>query len=300
MYISIIIVNYNVCREVDNCLQSIYSLLKNIDIEVIVVDNNSPQRDILDLENKYPKAVFKFLNENLGFGKANNYGINLSKGKFVLLLNPDTVIVEDFISPIIAYIENKNNIGACGPMLLYDNLSFQNSFGNTMGAFYDIAEALMFINLYRKLFYLYKKKDIDRGNAFKVGWLSAACILIKAEVIKSVKGFNENYFLNYEDIDLCRRVEKLGYLNYYFPAYKCIHLDHSSQKKDFEKLVFSRYQSRKIYASTHYGILTRWFVSFFHIVGLFFRIITVVFLYSGSEKKQRLSGYKNALKLYFN
>jgi len=152
--LTIIIINYNVCNEVDNCLESIYKLLKNIDFEVIVVDNNSPNRDILALESKYPQVNFEFLNENLGFGKANNYGINISKGKYILFLNPDTVIVQDFVSPIVDFIKNNKSAGACGPMLVYEDLNFQNSFGNRMGLLYETAEAFMFISAYRKLFRL--------------------------------------------------------------------------------------------------------------------------------------------------
>jgi len=296
--LTIIIINYNVCNEVDNCLESIYKLLKNIDFEVIVVDNNSPNRDILALESKYPQVNFEFLNENLGFGKANNYGINISKGKYILFLNPDTVIVQDFVSPIVDFIKNNKSAGACGPMLVYEDLNFQNSFGNRMGLLYETAEAFMFISAYRKLFRLLRKKDILAGNVIEVGWLSGACILIKTDLVKKVNGFDADYFLNYEDIDLCRKVEELGYNNYYFPAYKCIHLDHSSQNKNYENLVLTRYESRLVYSSKHYGIFSRSFVFCVHVIGILFRILTISFFFKGSEKSQRRRGYIQALKLY--
>lgn len=298
MNLSIIIINYNVCREVDNCLQSIYAIIKNIDFEVIVIDNNSPQRDIEGLKDQYEDVKFLLLEENLGFGRANNYGLELSKGRYVLFLNPDTILTQDFISPIIEFAEKNSNVGGCGPMLVYEDLSFQNSFGNRMGLLYETAEAFMFISAYRKLFRLLRKKDILAGNIFKVGWLSGACILIRTDLVKKVNGFDADYFLNYEDIDLCRKVEDLGYNNYYFSAYKCIHLDHSSQNKNFENLVLTRYESRLVYSSKHYGIFSRSFVFCVHVIGILFRILTISFFFKGSEKNQRRRGYIKALKLY--
>ncbi len=295
---SIIIVNYNVSNEVDNCLNSIYLYFKKFDFEVIVIDNNSTDRDIENLRDKYRNVRFEFLSENLGFGKANNYGISISKGKYILLLNPDTLIIEDFVSPIIEFAENNSNAGACGPMLVYKDLTFQNSFGNRMGLVYEMAEALMFIELYRKLYRYRRRKNIIGGKVMRVGWLSGACILVNSELIKRVNGFDEKYFLNYEDIDLCRRIEELNCHNYYFPAYKCVHIDHSSQNKNYERLVFTRYQSRRIYAEKHYHPLKKLVIAALHIIGLVLRILTVSLFYSGSEKKLRYNGYKMSLKLY--
>ena len=298
--ISIIIVNYNVSAEIDRCLISIYQYLKDVDFEVIVVDNNSPQRDIEALKNKHKRVKFVFLEENLGFGRANNHGLWLSNGRYVLFLNPDTILMQDFVSPIISFYERNSKASACGPMLVYEDLKFQNSFGNRMGLLYETAEAFMFISIYRKIFRFLRKRDILAGKVFKVGWLSGACIIIRTDLVKKVNGFDADYFLNYEDIDLCRKVEELGYSNYYFPSYKCIHVDHSSQNKNFENLVYTRYESRLVYSSKHYNIFTRFAAYIVHIIGILLRIVTISFFYKGSEKSQRRKGYIKALKLYLS
>ncbi len=298
--ISIIIVNYNVSAEIDRCLESIFLVLRNISLEVIVIDNNSPQRDIETLKNKYEKVNFVFLKENIGFGRANNKGVELSTGRYILFLNPDTILLQDFVSPIMSFSETNSQVGACGPMLVYEDFRFQYSFGGRMGLLYETAEAFMFISAYRKIFRFLKKKDILSGKVIKVGWLSGACIIIRSDIVKEVKGFDPDYFLNYEDIDLCRKVEEAGFSNYYFPSCKCIHLDHSSQNKNYEKLVFTRYESRLIYAAKHYGLITRSFVFCVHAVGIVIRILTTSIFYKGSEKNQRQNGYIKALKLYFS
>lgn len=112
MLVSIIIVSYNVCGELDECINSIFQVLKNIEFEILVVDNNSPDRKVENLQQKYPNAKFYFLNENLGFSMANNYAVQKSKSKYILILNPDTKFTEDFITPIIQFIENHDNVGA--------------------------------------------------------------------------------------------------------------------------------------------------------------------------------------------
>lgn len=291
-------VNYNGTREIRNCIDSIKKVIQNTIYELIVVDNNSQDRTIETLIYLYPDMKFELLKENLGYSKANNYGASLSQYDYLLFLNPDTIIIEDFISPFLRFCDSNERIGACGPMLLYNDMSYQNSCGGRLGIFYETAEAFMFINLYRKILRFFKKRKFNGTNPFRVGWLSGACLFIKKDIFRSIGGFDDQFFLNYEDIDLCEKLNKAGYFNYYFPRNKCIHLDQTTQKKDYESFTYSRYVSRLIYSKNHYGFFERKFVRFIHILGLFLRLLIVKFVYSGEEKRQRLNGYKRAVKLY--
>lgn len=294
--VSIIIVNYNVTNEVRNCILSIKRVLENvIDLEIIVIDNNSPDRSIIGLTDEFPDVKVELLDKNYGYAKANNIGVQKSTKSFILLLNPDTIIIEDFVNPIVEYIHNNKAIGACGPQLIYSDNSYQNSTGYKMGILYEAAEAFMFINTYRQV---YKNRIIkSKTDLIKVNWLSGACLLMDSNLFKSVKGFNEDYFLNYEDIDLCKKIEDSGFINYYFPNFKCIHLDQTSQKKNYERLVLSRYKSRLIYSRYHYGFFKKSIIRIIHLIGLFLRLILTPFLYKGLEKEQRKKGYKKAFKL---
>jgi GT2 family glycosyltransferase len=300
MGVSIIIVNYNVANEVRFCLKSIYKYFDKIDYEVIVVDNNSSDRTIETVGKEFPNVRFELLTENLGYSKANNYASQISKYDFLLFLNPDTVVIEDFLSPIIEFVNSNKNVGACGPMLLYKDMSFQNSTGRKLGYIYEAAEALMLINYYRKILNLLNRHKFKIQNSFQVYWMSGACLFIKKDVFIKAKGFNAEYFLNYEDIDLCNKINLMGYKNYYFPYLKCIHLDQTSQKRDFERFTLSRYESRLIYSRNNYSDFKAFLIRIIHILGLFLRLIFVKFVYKEDEKLQRFRGYKKSLKLYLS
>lgn len=295
--ISVVIVNYNVTHEIADCIVSVKRILIDIDIEIIVVDNFSPDRSILELQEQFPDIVFILLEKNYGYAKANNIGVQKSTKPYILLLNPDTIIIEDFVSPIIDFFLINSNVGVCGPQLIYADRSYQSSTGKEMGIIYEAAEAFMFINLFRNMYESYIKKNISK--IMKVNWLSGACLVMSKDLFNKVGGFNTQYFLNYEDIDLCKRIEDIGFSNYYFPFLKCIHLDQTSQKKNYESLVFSRYRSRLIYAKYHYNIIQKTIVNILHIIGLIARLLLTPIVYKDDEMKQRFRGYRKALKLLF-
>lgn len=295
--LSIIIVNYNSTSDLKNSINSIYKNIFNLNYEIIVVDNNSPERDIEQLPAQFPDVHFLFEKENLGFSKANNLAFKYSKYENVLFLNPDTIFIEDCITPLINFISKNKDTGACGVKLLNKDRSFQFSFGKKLGFIYETAEALMLIGFYRKLFYNSISRQFKLKEAVKVEWLSGAFLLMRKGVFESVGGFSSDFFLNYEDIDLCSQIVRKGYSNYYFPNISCIHLDSKSQKKNYERFVFNRYKSRLIFAKKHYNFFTRFIVKTVHLIGLIFRILTVNFLYKDDERKQRRSGY---IKSFFS
>lgn len=298
MNCDVIAINFNVSDKLKHCIDSIQKNSINSEFQIIIIDNNSRDKDVLGLFDLFPDVVFRQLDANLGFAKANNIGVKYSNSEFLCFLNPDTLLVEDFISPLIKYIESNSNIGACAPMLVYEDNSYQSSTGLKMGFIHEFLESSMFIELYRK--YIKKKytKSTVSGVPIKVGWVSGACMIIKRSVFQEIGGFTEDYFLNYEDIDLCRKLEDQGYSNYYFPQYKCIHLDHKSFESNYELLIYTRYQSRLIYAKRYYSAILSIIVRIMHIFGLLFRILLVFFFYKGKELKSRKSGYFKAFKLY--
>ena len=298
MLLSVIIVNYNVADLVDKCIKSL-TLQTKFDkpIDIVVVDNNSSERDIELLPGKYPEVRFIFSKENLGFGRANNLALNESNAKYILFLNPDTLVTEDFISPILEFMQKNPNAGVCGPRLLNEDQTYQNSTGIRMGYLYEISEALMLINIMRYFYRLWLFSKISKTDPVCVSWMSAACMIIPGKILKDINGFRPEYFMNY--IDLCERIRSLGYLNYYFPNQKCTHLDHKSQRRDYESLVYNRYYGRMIYAHFHYKKVKRTIIKFIHLTGLLLRIFFTPIIFNGKEKRERLNGYKKALKLYF-
>ena len=289
MLLSIIIVNYNVSAELDRCINSIFHIIKNLNFEILIIDNYSPDRSVERLQQKYPLVKFFFLKENLGFSRANNLGVNNSEGEYILLLNPDTVLIEDCITPILEFITQREKTGACSPLLLNEDMTMQNSFNNKMGFWYDFAEAFMIIKIYRYLLNVSYSKKIKTGNPFIVSMLGGAFLLMKKKVFYEAGGFNPEYFLNYEDLDLCKHINDNGYRNYLFPSLKCIHLENRSMKKDFEKFTYSRYYGRMVYAKNNYNKFIRAIVKVIHIFGIILRLLFVPLFYRGKEKEQRFN-----------
>ncbi len=300
MSIDLIIVNHNSIDQVASCLKSVAGTPTADSYEFIVIDNNSLDNDFKLLAIYSLNVIVYQLSSNFGFAIANNIGAKLTDSEYLCFLNPDTIVTEDFITPILNFISKDPQAGVCAPMLVYEDGSYQSSSGFKMGVWYDFLEAFYLIGLVRKLNRMKYLKSEKSLLPVKVGWVSGACMIVKRSVFEQVGGFSEDYFLNYEDIDLCRKIEDAGFTNYYFPSYKCTHLDHKSFDKNYELLVLSRYQSRLIYARLHYNFLQRIVSRLFHINGIMIRLFAVNIFYSGNERKSRLSGYFKALTLYLN
>jgi GT2 family glycosyltransferase len=296
---TIIIVNYNVTEEISNSLRSIFAFIKT-EFEVIVIDNNSPDRNIESLQDIFPDVKFYFLNENMGFAKANNLAVEYSHGEFLIFLNPDTILIEDFITPIIAYMKERPTIGACGPILLNKDKSLQNSTGIELGFIYEFCEAFMFIGILREIYNIWFRYKMNQHIPFEIKWLSAACLIVSKKAFYESGKFNSEFFLNYEDIDFCQRIRKTGYKNICFPDLRCIHLDQKSQTKDLTKFIISRYRGRLVYSKYHYNSFKRKIIRYFHLTGILIRIVITRFYYSGVEAQKRYDGYKESLRLYLH
>lgn len=293
--ISIITLNYNSDIYLEKYLDSIYIFKDRVRLILVNIEKKTEWEYPIKPENLELKILDS---ENIGFAKANNLAARTADSKYLLFLNPDTVIIDDFLYPIISFIDEHPDCGACAPSLLYENLTYQSSTGFKVGIFYEFLEAFMLISISRNLFKIIHRKQFKKGIPIRVSWVSAACMLVKREVFAEAGGFSEEYFLNYEDIDLCRKIEDIGYKNYYFPGVKCIHLDHGSFKSNYELLVLSRYRSRLIYARKYYSFLTRILVRCMHIPGIVLRLLLCNIIYNGSERKQRLTGYIKSLKMF--
>lgn len=298
MQLSIIIVNYNTYRQLINCLNSIISIISEISYEIIVIDNNSEWNEIKGLNEIFPGIKCIRSDSNYGFAKANNIAVNNAIGKYLLFLNPDTILIDNFIPTFIEYLENNINTAIIAPMLLFENKLYQSSTGQKMNIFYDIQEAFYLTGFIRSI----KGKKYIKHNerVYFVSWVSAACMLITKNEFDKIGGFAESYFLNYEDIDLCTKVIESGKKVAYYPKYKCIHLDHKSFNNNYKLLITSRYKSRLIFNKLHLDIFQRlisWLILF---TGLLTKIVFVSLFYSGPEKNSRKKGYLDSLNIFLS
>lgn len=245
MYIfSIIIVNFNTKNLLKNCLSSIFNNYKSSDFEIIVVDNNSQDSSVTMLKNEFADNKIKLItnNRNIGFGAANNQGATMARGEYLFFLNSDTIIKENILIPLRHFLDSYENIGIIAPkLLLEDGSEQQHAYGGFPTLFSVIADK-------------FKKKKIKNSQPFEADWISGAALIIKRDIFNKINGFDEKFFMYFEDIDLCKRVKDLGYKVMVFPKIAVIHLGGKSLNK-FSKRKEYYYKSQDYYYKKHYGNL---------------------------------------------
>lgn len=228
---SIIIINYFQKDFVSQCVDSVYNILKSCSFEVIVI-NNSPEEDLTDLQLKH-SGLKLIHNENRGFSQANNLAASLSSGEFLFFLNADALIKNDFLESFVSEFSGKK-FGAAGLKLLNSDGTFQLSFWKENNFANEIKN--------KKEEQLFKEKNLnyinEKENEFKklkeVDWVSGAAMIVRKDVFDNAGGFDENYFLFYEDADLCKTLSDKGCKNYFFPFGEIIHFKGENVNKDFK------------------------------------------------------------------
>lgn len=235
MKLSVIIVNYNVKYFLELCLHSVLRAAEGIDAEVIVVDNNSKDESCSMVRVKFPSVKLIENKENAGFSRANNQAVAIAKGEYLLFLNPDTVMPEDFFSKTLVYMDAHPEAGALGPKLFDGKGQYA---PDAKKSFPSLSVALFKTTGINKLFpkspYFnkYYAVHIGENETAAVEVLSGCCMMVRLSVIKEIGGaFDEDYFMYCEDVDLCYRIQKAGYRNIYFPEVSLIHYKGESTRK---------------------------------------------------------------------
>lgn len=235
MKISVIIVNYNVKYFLEVCLHSVLRATNGFDAEVIVVDNNSTDGSMQMVAEKFPSVIRIENKDNAGFGKANNQGVAIAKGEYILFLNPDTVMPEDFFTKTIGYMDAHPEAGSIGPKLLDGKGQFA---PDGKKSFPSLSVAIFKTTGINKVFskspYFNKYYAVHIGDdeTAAVDVLSGCCMLVRTAVLPKIGGaFDEDYFMYCEDVDLSYRIQKAGYQNIYFPEATLIHYKGESTRK---------------------------------------------------------------------
>lgn len=256
MKLSVILVNYNVRYFLEQCLYSVLKAIKDIDAEVIVVDNNSVDGSVDMLEEKFPDVSIIQNTSNLGFSKANNQAIKISKGEYILLLNPDTVVEDNTFSKIISFMDDHPNAGGLGVKMVDGKGNFlaesKRGLPTPAVAFYKIF-GLSKLFPKSKLFGKYHLTYLDRDKIHKVDILSGAFMLLRKSILDETGLLDESFFMYGEDIDISYRIRKAGYDNYYFPETRIIHYKGESTKKSSINYVIIFYNAMIIFANKHFS-----------------------------------------------
>ena len=251
MDLSIIVVNYNSREKTLNCLKSIFeSDLAGIDFEVILVDNNSKENIETEVNDLYPQVKIIKSEKNLGMGGGNNLGIKEAAGKYVLILNPDTMPKPDAIRKMYNYLEANEKVGIAGPKLLYPDGQLQYSCFRGWKFLTPLFRRTFLGRIAKKHLDNFLMRDFDHNSAREVDWLMGSCLMIRESILDKIGFFDERFFMYFEDTDLCRRVRQAGQQVIYFPEAIVIH-DHvrASAKKPWYLAPFLNKLSRTHIAS---------------------------------------------------
>ena len=233
MKLSIIIVSYNVSAYIRQCIQSILDSSNFGKYEIIVVDNDSYDDSCSMIKKEFSNIKLIQNSINMGFSKAVNQGISISKGEYICLLNPDTLISSDTFKILLQYINDNKNIGAIGPKILNPNGSLQlackRSFPSLSSIIFKIfgLSKLFFKNKY---FGKYNLTYLNENNIHSIDCVSGSCMLFPRDVINKIGLLDETFFMYGEDIDFCYRLKKYGYQVIYNPHTSIIHYKGESGK----------------------------------------------------------------------
>ncbi|MES2589389.1 MAG: glycosyltransferase [Bacteroidota bacterium] len=278
--ISVIIVNYNVEYFLEQCLNSCEKALKNVSGEIFVVDNNSIDGSNEMVKAKFPQVVLIENKKNVGFSKANNQAIEISKGKYVLLLNPDTVVEEDTFEKVISFMNSKPEAGGLGVRMLDGKGKFlpesKRGLPTPAVAFYKIF-GLSALFPKSKLFGKYHLGYLSEFKTHEIDVLSGAFMLLRKETLDKIGLLDEAFFMYGEDIDLSYRITLGGYKNYYYPETRIIHYKGESTKKSSVNYVFVFYRAMVIFAQKHFSKKNANLFSILINIAIYFRASLAIF-----------------------
>ncbi len=278
MKLSVIIVNYNVRHFLEQCLMSVFKAIPNIAAEVFVVDNDSSDDSLEMVRMNFPEVKIIHNSKNVGFSKANNQAIKQSKGEYVLLLNPDTVVEEDTFENCIRFMDAHLDGGGLGVKMIDGNGIFlpesKRGLPTPAASFYKIF-GLSKLFPKSKTFAKYHLGYLKENETNQIEVLSGAFMWMRKSVLDEVGYLDETFFMYGEDIDLSYRITLAGYKNYYLPSVKIIHYKGESTKKGNINYVFIFYNAMIIFSKKHFAKKAKAF-SFFINIAIYLRAFLAI------------------------
>ena len=242
MILSVLIVNYNVCYFLEYCLKSVMKAVEHLEAdgrgwkaEVLVIDNKSTDNSLAYLRPRFPNVHFNEAEDNIGFAKANNRLLEMASGEYVLILNPDTIVPEDCFLNNILFLRSQAQAGASGIRMIDGTGKFlPESKRGFPGVWNAVTKFTGLAGIFPRstLFSGYYQGHLDNLKNHEVAILSGAYLLADRQLVVKIGGFDEQFFMYAEDIDLSYRILEAGFKNYYFAESTIIHFKGESTRKD--------------------------------------------------------------------
>ena len=253
--LSILIVNYRNSATLIDCLGSIFKTTHDLEFEVILVDNDSRDEGLETVREKFPQVCFIESKANMGFAKANNKAVAISKGETLLFMNPDARLTENSAQCMITQLKSDPKTGALGPKVLNSDGSLQYScrtFPTVWTSLFNRYSLLSKVFPNNRFTTRYLMKDFDHNEIREVDWVSGCCMMVPKSVFKKVGGFDENHFLFNEDVDLCLTLKHHGYKTMYAPQAKIFHDITTSNLKVPQHIILKRHLGMSHYVEKHF------------------------------------------------
>lgn len=258
MDVSVIIVNFNTKDLLVNCIKSIKLNTSNIDYEIIIVDNGSTDGSLEVVSNLFPWVHLIETGENLGFGRANNVGMQKALGKYLFLLNSDTIIKNNVLKIFYDFSENNSEICALGTILFGTKGKPCHSYGKFISPTSELIDALSIYFRFLKDKSKFSPNIIN--HPIEVDYITGADLFFPKMIIDEIGGFDSSFFMYCEEVDLQKRMNDFGYNRIIIPGPEIIHLEGGSDKSKTSIWSVSRLKnyisSKKTYHKKHFGNLS--------------------------------------------
>jgi N-acetylglucosaminyl-diphospho-decaprenol L-rhamnosyltransferase len=299
-YLSIIIVNWNTSAVLAECLRSIAVFHKHENIEIFVIDNASTDDSVAMLAHDFPSVSVIQSTENIGFASANNLGIHASTGEFVLLLNPDTLFIDESLNRMITFLQDHPSVGIVAPHTLNADRSTQSSkrrFPTLTSAVFESTWLQPYAP--QSLMNNYFANDIAEHATAEIDWAQGSCLLVRRTVFSCIGGLDEGFFMYSEEMDFCYRAKRAGFQVIYMGVAHIVHLGGKSSEQAPAATMIRFHESKirffRIYhgyatASVLYGVIVLNFG-----VQIVLEAIKALLGHKAEMRKQRVRRYLTVL-----
>jgi GT2 family glycosyltransferase len=282
--LSIIIVNYNAEKLLQRCISSVYDETKQVPFDIWVIDNNSKDTSVLMVRQDFPQVNLVENKENVGFAKANNQAITKCAGDYILLLNPDTLILQNAIEKMIKFMDRNPDIGICGCKVLNEDgtlqLACRRSIPTPGVAFFRLSGlSKLFPN--SKITAKYNLTYLDPDSLNQVDAVSGAFLMIRKEVVNEIGLLDERFFMYGEELDWCLRAKKAGWSIMYYPDANIVHYKGECSRFNHRKATIEFYRSMYLFHKKHFAENYNPFINVIIYAGIFLKALSSLcsFLY---------------------
>lgn len=299
--VSVVVVNWNTKKYLNDCLESIARTMSAIEYEVLVVDNNSADGSADMVASNFPGVKLIRNKENIGFAKANNIAISAGTGEYVLVLNPDTIVMPGAIGKMTEFMDSNQHVGACGPRI-YDRKGNITQWRKRLPS---LNRAFRTDSMLGRIFPLAgesPENEITPVSPVEVEWMHGCCMFIRRQTIKEVGLMEEKLFLTFEEQDWCLRMQQKGWKIYHVPAAEIVHYEGESRKQTtFLEDYLRVKRSQHVYFRKHFGLFPvmclRGFIAMSSLLALLKWNILQVFRQKDPDVENKLKFYMQLFKV---